>query len=105
MWLMPAAAVMLTLFSQGIAWLLRQTAGVISIMLVWYTALEGLLALIPKIGHYVREFGPMSNLMAFVSRQDIQDAPWGYQGSGLYFLAWSLVIFILGVVVLNKRDA
>lgn len=105
MWLMPAAAVMLTLFSQGIAWLLRQTAGVISIMLVWYTALEGLLALIPKIGHYFREFGPMSNLMAFVSRQDIQDAPWGYQGSGLYFLAWALIIFILGVVVLNKRDA
>lgn len=105
LWLMPAAAVMLTIMSQGIAWALRQTAGVISIMLIWYTALEGLLSLIPKIGHYFSEFGPMSNLLAFVSRQEIQDAPWGYQGSGLYFLAWSLVIFILGVIVLNERDA
>ena len=42
---------------------------------------------------------------AAVSGTDIADAPWGHAGSLIYFIAWAVVIFVAGVIVLRKRDA
>lgn len=105
LWVIPATCFMLTMFSQGFAWLLRQTAGAISLLLIWLTALEQLLGMLPKVGDHILHYGPITNLMAFANNQDIFEGPWSAGYSGLYFLAWAVAIWGIGVLVMNRRDA
>ncbi|AKS14174.1 multidrug ABC transporter permease [Corynebacterium pseudotuberculosis] len=105
MWVFPLIAALLVTFSQGMAYLLRQTAGVTTLMMIWILALEPLLGFLPKIGTWIAKYGPMNNMNAFLGKTAIQDIPWGYEGSGAYFAAWSFAILILGIIVLNKHDA
>ena len=48
---------------------------------------------------------PFTNADAFTGMRDLEDAPWGQTGSILYFGAWCVVLFVVGVVMLKKRDA
>lgn len=105
LWTSPLQAGMLVLFSQGIGLLLRQTAGAVTLVLVWYLALEDLIGMLPKVGTDVRNYLPFTNLNAFVSNSPVADLPWGVVGSALYYLLWAAVIWIAGVVLLQKRDA
>ncbi|WP_396125072.1 MULTISPECIES: multidrug ABC transporter permease [unclassified Corynebacterium] len=105
MWVLPLVIVLMVTFSQGVALIVRQTAGAVALMSMWILALENIVGLLPKIGPWVVKYGPMSNMQAFVQRTDIQDIVWGYQGSGLYFAVWSLAILILGTVMVKLRDA
>ena len=104
-WVMPLFAVLVVVLTMGFSWIVRQTAGAISLMLVWYLALENVLGLLPKIGVYFQRFGPFSNLNAFLAKRSIPDAPWEYTGSLFYFILWAAVLFGLGVFLLNRRDA
>lgn len=110
MWAYPLSAVGLVTIAQGLTWMVRQTAGAISLMLMWMLALESLLTLIPKVGVWVVKLGPMSNLFAFFNNQANPLVPageelWDVNGSGLYFGVWAIVFFLLGVIILRKRDA
>ncbi|AKK07001.1 ABC-2 family transporter protein [Corynebacterium mustelae] len=105
MWTYPLTLVLLVTFSQGVAWLLRQTAGAVALMSLWILALEGILSLLPHIGEYVKQYGPMSNMTAFLLKEPIVDGPWGVYGSGIYFACWAIVVFLIGVGVLKSRDA
>lgn len=104
MWVLPLTNVLLVVFSQGISWLLRHTAGVVSLMMIWLTTLEPLASLIPKVGDKIRNYGPVTNMNAFLDNNKIEDLPWEVTGSGLYFAAWAFGFFILGMIALNKRD-
>ncbi|MGD7001518.1 multidrug ABC transporter permease [Corynebacterium halotolerans] len=105
LWAYPVMAGLMIIFSQGIALLLRQTAGAVTLVLMWYLALEGVIAMLPKVGDKIRNYGPFENLNAFVSNFEIQDVPWGVIGSGVYFAVWAVVIWVAGVILLQKRDA
>lgn len=105
MWVFPLVSALLVTFSHGVAYLLRQTAGATTLMLIWVLALETLLGFLPKIGTWIVKYGPMNNMNAFLGKTAIKDVPWGYEGSGAYFAAWAFVILALGIIVLNKRDA
>lgn len=105
MWGYPLAAVLLVTLSQGVSWLLRQTAGAIALMGVWFLALENLLGLLPKVGEYISKYGPMKNLNAFLMKTPIADIPWGLNGSIVYFAVWAFAIFIAGAVMVKVRDA
>jgi hypothetical protein len=105
MWAYPLIMFLIITLSQGMAWLLRQTAGAVAIMSMWILALEDLLGLIPKVGEQVTKFGPIKNMQAFASQQDIVDAPWDHMGSLYYFAAWAAGFFILGIITLRLRDA
>lgn len=104
-WAYPLMAALITLFAQGIALLLRQTAGAVTLVLMWYLALEDIIGILPKVGADIRNYLPFNNLHAFVSGTPIPDIAWGVGGSGLYFLLWAVVIWVAGVVLLQKRDA
>lgn len=105
MWVYPVAAVMLMTFAQGIALLLRQTTGAVALMLIWFMGVEALVGIIPRVGDRILSYLPMENLEAFINDAAVQNAPWGAGGSGLYFAAWAVALWILGVVALERRDA
>ncbi|MBI9001349.1 multidrug ABC transporter permease [Corynebacterium sp. CCM 9185] len=105
MWSYPLAAVLLVVFAQAIAWIVRQTAGAISILFLWYFAVENLInLLIPKIGKTIYKYAPFNNFNAFVNDQAV-DAPWGVTGSIWYFAAWAFGLMIVAVLLVNTRDA
>lgn len=105
LWIYPASAAAVVLLSQGVSYLLRQTAGSVSFMLIWFLALEQIFRLIPRIGSDVVGYLPFENLNAFINRTDLQNIPWDSDGSGAYFFLWAVVIWLTGVLVLHRRDA
>ena len=106
MWVLPLEAVLVVTFAMGVAWLVRQTAGAVSIVLIWYLVLENrLLVIVPKVGPKIHGYMPFVNFHAFYTKTDVPDIAWGYNGSLLYFIAWAVGLFVIGVVLLNRRDA
>ncbi|WP_296212287.1 ABC transporter permease subunit [uncultured Corynebacterium sp.] len=90
----------------GVGYLVRNTAGGIAIMLLWNLVIEGtLVQLVPKVRDWLPPYMPFTNADAFTGMRDLEDAPWGQTGSILYFGAWCVVLFVVGVVMLKKRDA
>lgn len=105
LWVYPVMAGLMILFAQGIALLLRQTAGAVTLVLMWYLALEGVLAMLPRVGEHINNYAPFVNLNAFATNMEVPDVAWGVAGSGIYFGIWAVVIWVLGVFFLQKRDA
>ena len=105
MWALPLEAVLVVTFAMAVAWLVRQTAGAVSIVLIWYLVLESLLVIVPKVGPKIHGYLPFVNLNAFYDKTDVPDIAWGYNGSLFYFIAWAVGLFVIGVVLLNRRDA
>lgn len=105
MWVYPLAAVLLVVFSQGVALLLRQTTGAVALMLIWFMGIEHVIGLIPRVGDDILPYLPMGHFNAFLNDVPVQDAVWGVPGSGLYFAAWAVVLWFLGVLALERRDA
>lgn len=97
------ASVMLSI---GVAYLIRHTAGAIAALLLWKLVIEGMVIVsIPKVKEWLPPYMPFGNMDAGAAGRELPDAPWGATGSVLYFVAWCVVLFIVGVVTLKKRDA
>lgn len=105
MWTYPAAAALIVFLAQGVALLLQQTAGSVALILIWFMGLENLFRLVPKVGSTIVRYLPFNNLDAFVNGFDVDGVPWNSQGSAAFFLAWAVVLWGAGVVVLHRRDA
>lgn len=89
----------------GVAYLLRRTAGAMAVVLLWVLVLEDIVAMIPKAQDWIPQYLPFKNMNSAVNLDDLANAPWGQTGSVIYFAVICLVIFILGTVVLRRRDA
>ena len=106
LWKYPLASALLVLFSQGIGLLLRSTAGSVAIGLILFLGVDNLVASIPKVGSKLVNFMPFKSFQSWLWEIDPVDAPWKESwGFGLVFLAWALLLWGLGVIVLQKRDA
>jgi ABC-2 type transport system permease protein len=103
------------LLAMGVGLLIRQSAGAISVMIVWAILLENLVTLLGQVGADIQQWLPFSNIDQFLNVGVTQTAvragdvvtswplsPWGSLG---YSALWSVVIFTAGVVVSKKRDA
>ncbi|KAA2251443.1 hypothetical protein F0L68_37160 [Solihabitans fulvus] len=104
------------LLALGVGMLIRQTAGAVSILLVWALLAENLVTLIPKIGVKIQAWLPFHVADHFLNGGEPTPrgrdggpaavvyhlSPWG---SLLYFAGVSLAVLIIGIVVTNKRDA
>ncbi len=69
----------------GVGTLIRQSAGAISLLLLWPLVIESLATIIPKVGKYVGEFGPFNNVNYFLGNGGGFDFHWGPWGGLLYF--------------------
>ncbi|MER7077556.1 ABC-2 type transport system permease protein [Saccharopolyspora kobensis] len=88
--------------------LLRQTAGAVTLLLIWSLLVEGLVGLIPGIGETVQKWMPFNHASNFLSGTPADGAasmplgPWGSLG---YFAAVVLAIWVIALVVVQRRDA
>ena len=105
-WGIPVYTLLCILIGLGIGAIVRQTAGAIVVLLIWTLALEGIIGIIPKFGDAVSPYLPFNNAARFLTERDTSiDFPWNAYGSIAYFAVISLIIFGIGVLVTNRRDA
>ncbi|WP_018297271.1 ABC transporter permease [Corynebacterium lubricantis] len=103
LWAVPLAVALMVMFCQGIGWLLRQTAGAITLVLFWWLFLESAVSMIPKVGDAVYKYLPMHNINDFV--MNAPGADWTIWEAFGIFGIWAVVLWIAGIVVLERRDA
>jgi hypothetical protein len=92
----------------AVAALLRHSAGVVAVLLMWPLVAEPILGNLPNIGSEVGPYLPFGNAFLFTRVQwlyPVYDMPWGELGSLLYFAAVVAVVFAAAIVVVNRRDA
>jgi ABC-2 type transport system permease protein len=95
----------------GVGMLLRSTAAAIAVTLVWTQLVEGLVVLIPGIGHHLYVWMPMFAGQQFVGGSLVTNAlslgtlPLGPVGYVAYFAAICVVLFGAGLLLTQRRDA
>jgi ABC-2 type transport system permease protein len=102
----------------SVGMLIRQSAGAISIVLLWPLIIEGLFALIPTAGPKIVPWLPFQAGGAFTSGLTDQadgSGPFRFAngdvahpspvGGLLLFLGYAVVIWLLALFFLNRRDA
>lgn len=105
-WGVPVYTALCVLLSLGVGTLLRQTAGAISLVLVWMLVIETILSAVPKVKDWIGPFLPFANGSRFLSGASPGDNyHWNSSISLVYFAVWAIAIFAAGVWVANQRDA
>ena len=92
----------------GAGALLRHSAGVVAVLLMWPLVAEPILGNLPNIGSEVGPYLPFGNAFLFTRVQwlyPVYDMPWGELGSLLYFAAVVAAVFVAAIFVVNRRDA
>ncbi|MGZ3141643.1 hypothetical protein ACVDFE_06540 [Lentzea chajnantorensis] len=93
--------------------MVRQTAGAVSILLVWQMAAEGLIGFIPKVGIKIQAWLPFTNATHFLSMGaespeqggagiDFKLSQWG---SLAYFAGIAVALLVVALIVAKRRDA
>jgi len=103
MWALPLGMALITMFTQGVGWLVRNTAGTIVVAMGMMLLVETIVNLIPRFGADVAKFLPFGNILAFMTNQPT--AHWGLGTSLGIFAAWAVALWVAGVVLLENRDA
>lgn len=103
-------AVLVVMLSIGVSYIIRHTAGAIAALLLWKLVIElAVVPMIPKVRDHLPQWMPFGNMDSYSMLMDHPDVPWadslGQTGSMLYFALWCVVLFIVGIVALQKRDA
>jgi ABC-2 type transport system permease protein len=92
----------------GVGALIRQTAGAISLMLVWTLLVENLVQLIPKAGDDIYRYMPFVNGSLIAGDPEttgLQVPPLPLWGSYAIFVGTALVVMLAATVVVRRRDA
>ncbi|MDI2031268.1 hypothetical protein QFW96_21750 [Saccharopolyspora sp. TS4A08] len=91
----------------GVGMLLRQTAGAVTVLLLWSLLVENLVALIPEIGTEAQRWMPFVMADNFLSGEGPLSAnmPLGPWASLAYFGAVTVGVWVIGLVVTHRRDA
>lgn len=89
--------------------LIRQTAGAVSLVMVWTMLVESLVGVIPTIGQDIQKWMPFQAAGHFLTGSGAvgapSDMPLGPWGSLAYFLAIATGMLIIALVVARRRDA
>ena len=88
--------------------LVRQSAGAITLLLLYSLLVESLVLLIPDFGDDIHQWMPFVNAQHFLtagSATTNQGMPFGAWGSLAYFAAITVGLLVVALVVANRRDA
>ncbi|PZO98485.1 ABC transporter permease [uncultured Corynebacterium sp.] len=106
LWTYPLEAFGIVLFGQALGLLLRQTSGAVALALIWYLALENAIMFLPRVGEKIVDYLPITALNRWLNNSVPDTVPWDSPGiSALIFFVWAIVLWIIGVILLEKRDA
>ncbi|MBA8827324.1 ABC-2 type transport system permease protein [Saccharopolyspora lacisalsi] len=94
-------------FSIAVGILLRQSAGAVTLLLIWSMLVEQLIRLVPTFGSDLQEWMPFTAAGRFLtgSNRFTESAPLGPWASLAYFFALAVVLLIIALVTANRRDA
>lgn len=105
-WRFPVMAGLGTLAVIGLAYLMRNAAGTISLFLVWTLAIEGLVVLIPEIGPDIAGWMPFANGNFWTQGEIAQGSiTWGEWPALAWFAVVCVVLWVAGLVMTLRRDA
>ncbi|PPK68013.1 ABC transporter permease [Actinokineospora auranticolor] len=85
--------------------LVRQSAGAISILLIWPLLVENLVQLIPGAGPHIHDWMPFVNAERFLNPPEFTTPPIGPWGSLAYLAGVAAALFAAAMVAVNRRDA
>lgn len=106
LWRFPVYAGLGTIAVMGLAYLLRNAAGTISLFLVWTLALEGMVSLIPRIGEDLAGWMPFANGDFWTQGESVRGyITWGEWPAFAWFAAVCVALWVVGLVVTLRRDA
>ncbi|MDY6808486.1 ABC transporter permease [Gordonia sp. HNM0687] len=106
LWGTAVLAALYVLIGLGVGAIVRHTAGAIVILLIWNLALESILTILPRVGDDIAPFLPFANGSRFLNGDlSATDYHWNVYGSLIYFAMFAVVIFVLGIVATERRDA
>ncbi|MCP2277381.1 ABC transporter permease [Nocardia amikacinitolerans] len=102
----PIFAALVVFLSVGVGALVRQSAGALSLLIVWPVLIEPIIGAFGKYGRNIQVFLPFQNANRFLGLEDT-GLPWhwGAWPALLYFAAFVAIVFGAALVVVNKRDA
>lgn len=92
----------------GVAALVRHTAGAVTVLLLWPLVVEPLLGNLPGRGAQIGPHLPFANVFRFLDVQWLfptYAVPWSELMSLGYFAGVLFAALIVGVLVVNRRDA
>jgi len=101
-------AALAAMLGVAVAALLRHSAGVVAVLLMWPLVAEPILGNLPNIGSEVGPYLPFANAFLFTRVQwlyPVYDMPWGELGALVYFTTIVAVVSAAAIVVVNRRDA
>jgi ABC-2 type transport system permease protein len=95
------------LIGVGVGAIVRQTAGAISLLLVWTLLVENLVQLIPNVGQDIARLLPFNNATLFAGDREVSGVldPVSTVASLGIFVGTALLIMIAATVVVRRRDA
>lgn len=103
-WALPLGIALLVALAQGVAMLVRNTAGTVVALLAWVWVVESAISFAPRIGPAVQEYLPSQHFYALVTQEAVPG--WGGPlASGAYFALWAVAIWGLGFLAFSRRDA
>ena len=99
-------AILGAVLAVGLGAVLPHTAAVIAVLLLTPFVIEPLVGSAPRIGQHVGPLLPFVNAYAFTRVPWFAAFPprWGALGSLLYFTAIVVVVFVIALVVISRRD-
>ncbi len=102
----PIFVALVVFLAVGVGALVRQSAGAISLLIVWPVLIEPIIGAFGKYGRNIQVFLPFQNANRFLGLDD-NSLPWhwGAWPALLYFAAFVAIVFAAALVVVNKRDA
>ncbi len=110
LWALPLLSFFVVLLVQGLGWIVRATAGVVVIVLA-LPIVEMILGFIPKIGPKLQFIAPFQNMTIFALNTPAPGPnpfggdPIGMWGSFGIVAVWAVVIYGIGLLLLERRDA
>ncbi|UVE96606.1 ABC transporter permease [Dietzia sp. B32] len=106
LWRFPVYAALGTLAVMGLAYIMRNAAGTISLFLVWTLALEGMISLIPRVGEDLAAWMPFSNGDFWTQGETVRGyITWGEWPAFAWFAAVCVALWVAGALMTLRRDA
>ncbi|GAB2521836.1 ABC transporter permease [Nocardia heshunensis] len=103
----PLFILLVVFLAVGVGALVRQSAGALSILIVWPVIIEPMVGAFGHIGREIQALLPFQNAGLFLGTVDAKSTywHWGPWGGLIYFAIFSLIVFGAALFVVNKRDA
>lgn len=106
LWRFPVYTALGTLAVMGLAYVMRNAAGTISLFLVWVLALEGMVSLIPRVGDDIAGWMPFANGDFWTQGETARGfITWGEWPAFAWYAAVCAALWVVGLVVTLRRDA